>query len=200
MKSYLTILITFIAYSYGFSQEKLLKDIDFDGVKDTVYFETKRAIIVCRLTSQKFKPIKSKPISIEYAAKYGIRNSENGFEFFIEYNRYGAVSQFRYEKESKKIRLIGMKHRESGVTEFDANGEASINLLNGNYIGNWAYNDVKNEKYLIPIPIIKQKMWFKPMYLNGFSQSSYDNFLSKSSALFVKSHELDIIKRNQTKH
>ncbi|RZL51261.1 MAG: hypothetical protein EOP00_00140 [Pedobacter sp.] len=186
MKKYLILLVTIFMCHSAFSQNALVKDIDFDGIKDTVFFEETTAVIICRLSTQKFKVIKSKSISNEYASSYGVRNSKSGFEFFIAYNRYGAVSQFSYEKGSKKIRLIGMKHQESGLTAFDANGKASVNLLVGNYIGNWAYNDIKQENYQIEIPTIKEKMLFKKTYLNDFNERIYDDFLSKSSALFVK--------------
>jgi len=186
----------FLASSASYAQEKLVKDLDFDGIKDTVYFDTEKKVIIAKLSSTKFKVISSKPINIEYSSDYGIRNNRNGFEFFINYSRYGSVSQFKFEKKTNTIRLVGMQHRESGLTEYDANGEASVNLLLGNYIGNWAYNDVKKENYLIEIPTVKTKMPFKKIYLTDFSERIYDSFLSKSSALFVKHKEIAISKQN----
>jgi hypothetical protein len=186
----------FLASSASYAQEKLVKDLDFDGIQDNVYFDTEKKVIIAKLSSTKFKVISSKPINIEYSSDYGIRNNRNGFEFFIIYSRYGSVSRFKFEKKTNIIRLIGMRHRESGLTEYDANGEASVNLLLGNYIGNWAYNDVKKENYLIEIPTIKTKMPFKKIYLTDFSERIYDSFLSKSSALFVKHKEIAISKQN----
>ena len=186
----------FLASPASYEQEKLVKDLDFDGIQDNVYFDTEKKVIIAKLSSTKFKAISSKPINIEYSSEYGIRNNRNGFEFFINYSRYGSVSQFKFEKKTNTIRLIDMQHRESGLTEYDANGEASVNLLLGNYIGNWAYNDVKKENYLIEIPTFMTKMPFKKIYLTDFSERIYDSFLSKSSALFVKHKEIAISKQN----
>jgi len=142
MKKYLIILISILSCTYGFSQEKLVKDIDFDNIKDTVYLDTKEAVIVCQLSGKGFKKIKSKAIEI-LNRNSGIVKTKNGFEFQNNWMRGGYANQFRYDKTLKKIQLIGMSRYEFGPANNDGSGESSVNLLTGDYIGNWNYFDEK---------------------------------------------------------
>jgi len=196
---FILLFVLLFMHIQAVAQEKLVKDIDFDGVKDTVYHDIKKSVIVCKLSTQKFRRLQSKPLGeMKYATSYGVHSSQNGFEFIIEFNRYGYANQFRYDRNAKKIRLIGMRRRESGLSSFDANGGSSVNLLTGDYIGNWQYNDVEHDKYLIEIPAIKTKMWFGKIYLDNFNEDIYDNYSSKCSALFVEHKDLEIKRRNRT--
>ncbi|RZL18291.1 MAG: hypothetical protein EOO96_27735, partial [Pedobacter sp.] len=62
MKKLLMLLMMLGTCISVFAQDKLLKDIDFDGKKDTVYIDQKEWKIVCRLSTQNFKKLKSKQI------------------------------------------------------------------------------------------------------------------------------------------
>ncbi|SDG50937.1 hypothetical protein SAMN05421827_107117 [Pedobacter terrae] len=55
--------------------------------------------------------------------------------------RSGYACQFRYRKNEKRMRLIGMSEYAFGNATHDGSGEASINLLTGDYVGDWHYFD-----------------------------------------------------------
>lgn len=176
-----------LSCTHAFAQEKLIKDIDFDGKNDTVQFDKDEGIIMYQLSTKKFKTLHSLPIGgIEYASNCYIKDSKNGFEFTIEFGRYGVSNQFRYEKITKGIRLIGMRRRESNMGWYGANGASSVNLLTGKYIGNWQYNDKDRNEHLVEIPTIKSNMYFGKIYLEGFSDKVYNDYDNRCTTLFVK--------------
>lgn len=112
MKKRALFIITFFVCT-NMSAQKLTKDIDFDGKVDTVYMDTKESRIVCRLSTQNLKKIKSHPIEILNEMS-GIIEAKNGFTFFNDWMRAGYKNQFRYNKKTKKIQLIGMIWKRSG--------------------------------------------------------------------------------------
>lgn len=178
--------VLFLCADYAFGQQKLVKDIDFDGVKDTIYVDAKTSEIVCVLSSNKFKKIKSKGLetSTEDAI---IEATKNGFEFRINWMRAGYANQFRYNKALKRVQLIGMSRYEFGNAANDGSGESSVNLLTGDYIGNWNYFDhlANNEKgELVKLPSIKTKMFFKQTFLEDFNDVTYYNYSDKCSKLY----------------
>lgn len=191
MKHFLYILIITLFCTNAFAQEKFVKDIDFDGVSDTVYFDKEKSVIVCQLSTQKFKPIHSLPISgMEYTNNYSIQDSKNGFEFMLAFGRYGVANQFRYEKRTKRFRLIGMRRIESDINWYGANGISSVNLLTGKYIGNWQYNDKERNENLVEMPVIKSKMYFGKIYLEDFNETVYNDYDKRCTSLFVKHKNL----------
>lgn len=178
------------------AQEKLISDIDFDGINDTIYIDENEAVIVAKLSTQKFKKIKSQPLEI--TPQSFIERTKNGFQFVNHWMRAGYANQFRYEKKEKRIRLIGMSRYELGNAANDGSGESSVNLLTNDYIGEWNYfdhlaNDEKGE--LVKIPIIKTKMQFEKTYLEDFSDGSYFQFAKRCSELYYKHKEKEIAKR-----
>ncbi|MDR6969624.1 hypothetical protein J2X31_003657 [Flavobacterium arsenatis] len=190
MKKLLISLLLF-AYVFTFAQEKLIKDIDFDGVKDTVYLDLEKAVIVCKLSTQNFKKTESKPIEILNAMS-GIVDAKNGFVFFNDWMRAGYKNQFRYNKKLKKIQLIGMSRYEFGTATGNGSGESSVNLLTHDYIGNWNYYDnfANNEKgELVKIPTIKTKMKFQPITLETFGEDIYFEFSERCSKLYYSHKE-----------
>lgn len=185
MKHFLYLIIFFCTNTLA--QENLVKDIDFDGLQDTVYIDTKKGVIVCQLSTQNCKLLNSLPIyEIKEATNYLLQESEKGFKFSIGYNQYSISSQFRYEKTTKRIRLIGMQRRESDYSWYGANGSSSVNLLTNTYIGNWQYNDEKRNKRLIEIPTIKSKMYLGKIYIENFNEKVYNGYDERCTALFEK--------------
>ncbi|WP_316807412.1 hypothetical protein [Pedobacter agri] len=184
-------LITILGIStFAFAQDKLVKDIDFDGKKDTVYIDQKALQIVCRLSTQNFKKLRSKTIEMSSDDTY-IKSTRNGFELTINWMRAGYACQFRYEKAEKRIRLIGITEYAFGNAANDGSGEASANLLTGDYIGNWHYFDhlANNEKgELVKIPTIKTRMKFSKIYLEQFSEESYFSYQTQLEDI-VESHK-----------
>ncbi len=196
MKKLIIILFCImLIQTYIFGQDKLLKDLDGDMKNDTVYMEDSR--IVCRLSSLNFKKIQSMEIEILNEMS-GIRATKNGFEFFNDWMRAGYKNQFRYDKNTKRIQLIGMSRYEFGNAANDGSGESSVNLLTNDYIGNWNYFDDEQDK-LIKIPEIKTKMYFGKIYLENFSEETYFNFAEKCSGLYYKNKDKMIRRNNKDK-
>lgn len=186
-----TSVITFffiILPQFIFGQNKLSKDLDNDGIKDIVFVDSATSTIVCKLSTKNFKPISCKPIEMLNDPS-GISKTKNGFEFFNNWMRAGYRTQFRYNPKTKKIQLIGMSRYEFGNATNDGSGESSVNLLTGDYIGDWNYFDysAKNENgELIKIPTIKTKMKFKIINLEDFGEEIYFGYAEKCSELFHK--------------
>lgn len=187
IKNCLTIFFCVISCSYAFSQEKLIKDIDFDNIRDTIYLDTKKAVIVCQLSSKSFKKIKSKAIEI-LNRNSGIVKTKNGFEFQNNWMRGGYANQFRYDKNAKRIRLIGMSgyaYSSGG----DGGSNSSVNLLTNDYIGYWNYYD-RAKNVLIKMPPIKTKMQFKKIYLEDFNEETYFSYADSAEKLRAQREEI----------
>lgn len=181
----------------AFAQKKLVKDIDFDDKADTVYIDEKEWKIICRLSSQNFKKIKSKPLEI-YTDQSDIKPTRNGFQWKNDWMRAGYATQFRYEKKEKRIRLIGISEYAFGNAANDGSGEASANLLTGDYIGDWNYYDLlanNEEGKLVKIPTIKAKLNFKKVYLEDFETETYYNIQAQISPVVKKHQNLEKVRR-----
>lgn len=186
MKKYLIIFAILISYNSAFSQQKLVKHIDFDGIRDTVYVDVKTSKIVCRLSTLKFKKITSKGSETSTENSI-IEPTKNGFEYRVDWIRAGYANQFRYNKSLKRVQLIGMSRYALGNSANDGSGESSVNLLTGDYIGEWNYFDpLANNKRgaLIKLPAIKTKMSYNKIFLEDFSDATYYSYADKCSELF----------------
>lgn len=170
------------------------KDLDHDGVPDSVNFDTQKLKIICKLSSLDFKPIYSK--EIETSGDFtGVSYTKNGFEFYIDFMRAGYSAQFRYEPKDKTIRLIGMSRYEFGPANNDGSGESSVNLLTDDYIGEWNYYDLDKSR-LIKMPTIITKLTFKKTFLIDFDESVLYDFGSRCSELYLAKKE-KLIHSNQ---
>jgi hypothetical protein len=182
MKNILVGILLVLCNTLAYSQDKLEKDIDFDGVVDTVSINHLQSIICCKLSSQGFKEIQSKPFDVlnENAL---LKEARNGFYFKNNWMRSGYSLQFRYDNKFKKIRLIGMSRYEFGNATNDGSGESSVNLLTSGYVGNWNYYD-EEKNQLIKLPVIKAKMRFQDIYLENFDDSIYFDYSERCADLF----------------
>lgn len=170
------------------------KDLDQDGIPDSVDFDTQKLKIICKLSSLDFKPIYSK--EIETSGDFtGVSYTKNGFEFYIDFMRAGYSAQFRYEPKDKTIRLIGMSRYEFGPANNDGSGESSVNLLTDGYIGEWNYYDLDKSR-LIKMPTIITKLTFKKTFLIDFDESVLYDFGSRCSELYLAKKE-KLIHSNQ---
>lgn len=191
--------LVMLIHASAFAQEKLVKDIDFDGKNDTVYIDQNEGAIVCRLSSQNFRKLKSKAMEIG-GDNSAIKASRNGFEFRNNWMRSGYAGQFRYEKTEKRIRLIGITAYAFGNAANDGSGEASANLLTGDYIGNWHYYDhlANNGKgELVKIPTIKAKLKFEKIYLEEFNEESYYSYSTQLEKIVEKYKDLERKRRSK---
>jgi hypothetical protein len=193
MKKLIPIFTLTIVANYTFGQNKLVNDIDNDGKKDSIFIEVDKSTIVCKLSTLNYKPVSSKPIEIlnEHS---GIIETKNGFAFFNDWMRAGYKNQFRFNSKTKKIQLIGMSRYEFGNAVQDGSGESSVNLLTGDYIGNWNYYDIEKDT-LIKLPIIRTKMKFKTINLEDFNDESYFNYAEKCAKLYQRQKESNINKK-----
>jgi hypothetical protein len=193
MKKLIPIFTLTIVANYTFGQNKLVNDIDNDGKKDSIFIEVDKSTIVCKLSTLNYKPVSSKPIEIlnEHS---GIIETKNGFAFFNDWMRAGYKNQFRFNSKTKKIQLIGMSRYEFGNAVQDGSGESSVNLLTGDYIGNWNYYDIEKDT-LIKLPIIRTKMKFKTINLEDFNDESYFNYAEKCAKLYQRQKESNMNKK-----
>ena len=175
----LILLFTFQSFS-----AQVIKDLDGDLIKDTVTFNAEKGMIICKLSTQKFKPIRSQP-DLTDEMQSGVQETKSGFEFIVNYMRAGFAHQFRYEPKDKKVRLIGMSMYNFGPASNDGSGEGSVNLLTNTYIGEWYHYDDPKSK-LIKMPTIKSKMVFPKIYLDNYSGSYLNEFQKKSNALYYQ--------------
>lgn len=186
MKNAFQILLIIANITFIFGQEKMITDLDFDGVKDHVYIDSSAQIIVCELSSQKFVPLKSKSLG-EINNQSGIKLSKDGFSFIVNWMRAGNSNQFRYNKTTKKMQLIGMSRYEFGNAANDGSGESSLNLLTSNYIGNWSFYDYlanSEEGELVKIPTIRTKIKMKAIDLEDFGEETYYDYSGICAKLF----------------
>lgn len=155
------------------------KDLDKDGVNDSIAFDTINSRIVCKLSTQQFKPIQSKTHSTVGHVS-GVLPTKNGFEFYWGSSGVGFAAQFRYEPKSKRIRLIGMSSHESGPQHKDEEARSSVNLLTNEFIGEMSEYD-EDKKQLVAIPAIKVKMVFPKIHLEDFGDEISDDFFERSN-------------------
>ncbi len=126
--------------------------------------------------------MKSKP-SLTDERNAGIRATKNGFEFYVNYMRAGFAHQFRYDGQTKKIRLIGMSRYEFGNAANDGSGKSSVNLLTNDYMGEWNYYNLDRQK-LIKMGTIRTKMYFPKETLENYDGGIQGDYAEKCSALY----------------
>jgi hypothetical protein len=193
MKKIIAILTLIICANFSFGQNVLVKDIDHDGKNDTIFIDVKKSKIVCKLSILNYESVSSKPIEILNEPS-GVIETKNGFAFFNDGMRAGYKNQFRYNSKTNKIQLIGMNRYEFGNAANDGSGESSVNLLTGDYIGNWNYYDMGKDS-LIKIPTIRTKMKFKTINLEDFSDETYFNYAERCTALYHKNKKINMNKK-----
>ncbi|WP_042721468.1 hypothetical protein [Flavobacterium sp. B17] len=183
-----TVFLFFISLSlsaFGQSVQELVKDLDGDSIKDTVRIDSDSRTIVCMLSTQKFKKIQSGKIQ-----KLNFGNTlvatKKGFEFWNDFDRSGFRCVFEYDPKAKKMQLVQMR-RIDDILSYDygekAKGKSSVNLLTGQYVGDfYKVNHGKLQK----IPTIKTKMTFPKTYLETFTDSVCFDYEAKCLALYKK--------------
>lgn len=174
------------------------KDIDFDGVIDTICINERTSKIVCLLSTNHFSKIESKEIDLNFYS--GIRDAKNGFYFDNHYMRAGYSNQFRFDKKTKQLRLIGIQtYHYCSVNCNDPCGVASVNLLTGDFIADWVFNEAFNfyndASNYVKIPTVKAEMRFEKQYIEGFNEDVYFDFNHKLSEIARKQRDVMLQKR-----
>jgi len=158
------LLIFLVFPTLFFSQEKIVSaDFDGDKIADKLYLNSENGAVVYELSSQKFRKVSSN--EFVDSGDIFLYKTKNGFKINLNQMRASNSYQFRYEKETGKMRLIGMERIEFGPANNDGSGESSVNLLTNTYIGEWNYFDVSKNK-LIKMPTIKKKMVLPKTYFD----------------------------------
>ena len=167
---YYLLAILLIAMSNIQAQDRFVKDLDNDGIRDTVYLSIEDSVIVCKLSTQNFAKIVSKPINI-MKMNSGIRETEDGFEFYDDWMRTGYANRFKYNTKTQKMQLIGISDYAYGNVVNDGSGESCVNLLTGDYIDNWNFYDSESDTLIGSTT--KSKMYFETINLEDFSDKAY---------------------------
>ena len=165
-----------------FAQEKILSaDFDGDKINDKVYLDSKMGAVVYQLSSQKFKKVSSD--QFEDSGEIFFYKAKNGFRMSLNQMRASNAYQFRFEKETGKMRLIGMERDEFGPANNDGSGESSVNLLTNTYIGEWNYWD-NHKTELIKIPTIKKKMVLPKAYFDNLG-NAFSIYINKDTSYYL---------------
>lgn len=176
-----TFLIAFLfPIVFPAQEKKIAADFDGDKIPDTAYIDVENLGIAYELSSQKFKKIFSE---FEDSGEIYLHPAKNGFKVNINQMRAGSSYQFRYEKETGKMRLIGMSRYEFGPANNDGSGESSVNLLTNSYIAEWNYFD-NNKAELIKIPTIKKKMVLPKVYFDNL-KNAYSIYVEKDVQYYL---------------
>lgn len=174
------ILLTFP--TLFFAQEKMLSaDFDGDNIKDKVYLDSNNGAVVYQLSSQKFNKVSSD--QFEDSGEIFFGKAKNGFRVSLNQMRASNAYQFRFEKETGKVRLIGMERYEFGPANNDGSGESSVNLLTNTYIGEWNYWD-NHKTELIKIPTIKKKMVLPKTYFDNLG-TVFSTYIDKDVQYYL---------------
>lgn len=169
-----------------YEEEYVFCDLDKDNINDTLFISSEDASIVCKLSSENFKEIKSPAGIAEFNPI--LTCTKSGFEFSENHMRAGYASQFRYDKALGIIQLIGMSRYEFGPANNDGSGESSVNLLTNKYIGDWNHYDEEKEK-LIKMPMIKVGMFIDKISLKEYDGSSMGRFQDQCYELYKEAKE-----------
>ncbi|MET7001502.1 hypothetical protein [Chitinophaga defluvii] len=186
----LALLFTAV-YAQDFNpNDTLILDMDFDKKTDTIIFDKTRAVIISMLSTQKFIARTSLELAFEEPLS-GIRKTSgtfNGFTYFVPHMRAGYHCEFTYNKSLKKIQLTAMTRYEFGPANNDGSGESSINLLTGNYVGDWNYFDMESDE-LVKIPTIKRKITLPKTYLENFNDEIVYKYIDTCAGIFDKTKQ-----------
>lgn len=161
-------------------KKKLVADFDGDKIADKVYQDSNTGSVVYELSSQKFKKVSSD--DFVDSGDVFFYKAKNGFKVSLSQMRAGNAYQFRYEKETGKMRLIGMDRVEYGPANNDGSGDSSVNLLTNTYIGEWNYFDNRKTK-LVKMPTIKKKMVLPKAYF-GELGNAFSTYIDKDTQYY----------------
>lgn len=153
------------------ASDTLVVDLDLDKNADSVFYDRQSSLIICKLSTQGFLAIQSDTIKNTDPMSH-ISISIKGFRFTNDWMREGYHCEFAYNKELKKIQLVGIDRYAFGPANNDGSGESALNLLTGDYRGKWHYYDERREQ-LVKMPVLKKKIVLPATYLQNFSDGIF---------------------------
>jgi hypothetical protein len=167
--------------------EPELTDIDGDTAADSVYFDTGNRTIVCKLSSLNFKPAVSGQADVD--AKI-VRTADGFYLAKYDAEDKSYVVSFRYEPETKRIRLVQME----GILDMKdkINAHSLLNLLTGEFTGVGSYYWQTYE--LFGLPEISEKMPYPATYLEDFGTETVSDYEAMYMEIFNTRMEKEKIK------
>lgn len=171
------------------SVQRIVKDLDSDLKKDTIYIDSDLDRFFCLLSTNKYKSVGSKRIQI---LNFGnmLAPTKNGFQFWNNYGRSEFINEFRYNPKTKKVQLIKITRIDYDITYTDfgervrnGSGKSTIDLLTNKYVGN--FYDVHKGK-LRKLPTIYAEIIIPGTNIEDFSDALYFDYEKKCIALYEK--------------
>ena len=183
-----SVLLLLSNIAFGQSTRRLVKDFDHDFIKDTVYIDSDKDILVCLLSRDKFRKVESDEIRY---LRFGntLVSTKKGFEFWNEANHSSFISVFEYNKKANKMQLVQMKRTDYGSRADypdEKRGVSSVNLLTNLYIGE--FSRMQNKK-MVKVPTIYAKMIYPIIYLETYTDAMNFNYEGRCNALYKKQME-----------
>ena len=199
----LVFIIAMLSASLSYAQESdkndtLRVDLDLDRKVDTVILDRAGGILICKLSTQYYKEIRSPELSAEGSNTH-IRESGDGFTFSAPEMRSGYHMDFKYNRIVKRVQLVAMDRYEFGPASNDGSGESSVDLLTNVYQGDWNYLDMKRLK-LIKMPTINRKMVFPKTYLDNLDDAIVYRYSEQCAAIYHEEKAKNIAARSKKKH
>jgi len=168
----------------GFNkQDTLTIDLDSDKKMDTIIFNRLNALIVCKLSSQKYKAVQTLELAFE-EPQAKIREMGNSFVYVVPSMRAGYHAEFSYNKTVGKIQLVAIDRYEFGPANNDGSGESSVDLLTNKYEGDWNYYDLEKKK-LVKIPTIRTQMVLPETFLENFDDGIIYRYIEMCSNIYL---------------
>ena len=183
---YFTPFLFLILANTAFAQttRKIVKDLDGDGKKDSVFIDSDKDILMLWLSTQKYKRVESKEITHLNFGNTLVATTK-GFEFWNDYDRSGFISVFAYDKIAKKMRLVQMRRSDDKLGRDNSNEglyESSVNLITNKYVG-IIRTKIKGK---VIKTIINAELVFPKTYLETFSDLINFDYQAKCIALYNK--------------
>lgn len=190
----LSFLLLLSNHVIGQTTRKLVKDLDGDSKKDTVYIDSDSKQLICSLSTNAYKKNKSEVIRILNFGNTLVATA-TGFEFWNNYDRSEYCNEFQYNSLAKKMQLLKMTRNESDSDSKIINGEvyrtattgkSTINLKTNQYLGEFKFHEnytYGKDTIGEALPIIKAEMIFPQTYIETFSDAINYDYEKKCVAL-----------------
>lgn len=178
----LKLFLFFIVPTMSFAQKEIIsEDFDGDKITDKIYVDEAGGTVTYELSSQKFKKVSTEDFRDN--GEIFLIPAKNGFKINLNQMRSGNSYQFRFEKSTEKMKLIGMQRFGFGPANNDGSGESSVNMLTNSYIADWNYYDLDKSE-LIKIPTIRKKMKLPKAYFNNLD-NAFSMYIDKDYKYYI---------------
>lgn len=202
-----------LAGDFSYDQtKKTTACMDGDEIADSVYLDSEKGVVICKLSGLNFMPMRSGVLEAMRGNElkdFYVFEQENGFS--VQHRTHGGaqdnLATFQYEPQSQRMRLVQMDRgcaliadgRVSGY--IDRIGHSMINMLTGEYTGEWVYYASANELHSMPqikeIAVLPSGKYLSAMYLEDFCQGTFDTYNEICNGLFNTYKEQEQVRSNE---